>query len=227
MGRWHSVDPVDEFHSPYVYCANSPINLVDPDGMEVGLSMDSPSVQNWINENMAEAQYSFSQFEECLFRPYEPGLNELWPIPIDMIWDGIAMMGGHFLEQVGIQSWAMAPIMIFATGGSSKGTSNIKITNRGIARIEKHLKSIDALDDPANLMMIKRLKDGKRSFQDINFYMHELKESSLLSSGLKPRGAHLQTLKWQNILYKPGYEKYLYHPSVIDKFPDFFNPTVR
>ncbi len=32
IGRWHSIDPADEFHSPYVYCANNPVMLVDPDG---------------------------------------------------------------------------------------------------------------------------------------------------------------------------------------------------
>jgi len=35
LGKWHSVDPMDELHSPYVYVANNPIILVDPDGMLV------------------------------------------------------------------------------------------------------------------------------------------------------------------------------------------------
>ncbi len=34
LGRWLQVDPADEFHSPYVYCANNPINCVDPDGSQ-------------------------------------------------------------------------------------------------------------------------------------------------------------------------------------------------
>ncbi|MBI2418681.1 MAG: RHS repeat-associated core domain-containing protein [Ignavibacteriales bacterium] len=34
LGRWHVVDPADEFHSPYVYVGNDPVNYVDPDGME-------------------------------------------------------------------------------------------------------------------------------------------------------------------------------------------------
>ena len=35
VGRWWTVDPVDEFMSPYLYCANDPIKLIDPDGMAV------------------------------------------------------------------------------------------------------------------------------------------------------------------------------------------------
>jgi RHS repeat-associated protein len=32
LGRWHAVDPADEYHSPYVYVGNMPIIAVDPDG---------------------------------------------------------------------------------------------------------------------------------------------------------------------------------------------------
>ena len=34
LGRWHSIDPADEFFSPYVYCHNDPVNFLDPDGAE-------------------------------------------------------------------------------------------------------------------------------------------------------------------------------------------------
>ena len=34
VARWWAVDPMDEFHSPYMYVGNSPIMLVDPDGMK-------------------------------------------------------------------------------------------------------------------------------------------------------------------------------------------------
>ncbi len=32
LGRWHSIDPADQFFSPYVYCHNDPVNFLDPDG---------------------------------------------------------------------------------------------------------------------------------------------------------------------------------------------------
>ncbi|MCE1188321.1 MAG: RHS repeat-associated core domain-containing protein [Ignavibacteria bacterium] len=35
LGRWHVTDPADQFHSPYVYCANNPLNATDPDGCEM------------------------------------------------------------------------------------------------------------------------------------------------------------------------------------------------
>ena len=34
VARWTSMDPADEFHSPYVYVGGDPVNLVDPDGRQ-------------------------------------------------------------------------------------------------------------------------------------------------------------------------------------------------
>ena len=33
-GRWLSQDPLQQYHSPYVFCGNNPIRLIDLDGME-------------------------------------------------------------------------------------------------------------------------------------------------------------------------------------------------
>ena len=33
LGRFHSVDPLNQYHSPYNYVGNNPINMIDPTGM--------------------------------------------------------------------------------------------------------------------------------------------------------------------------------------------------
>ena len=33
LARWHVIDPLWQYASPYVYAGNSPVSLVDPDGM--------------------------------------------------------------------------------------------------------------------------------------------------------------------------------------------------
>ena len=72
--------------------------------------------------------------------------------------------------------------------------------------------------------MIARLKAGETTVQDLNFYQHELHESTLMQQGMDARAAHLQTLESQGIPYEPGYESQLYHPDVIRQFPEQFNP---
>ncbi len=73
--------------------------------------------------------------------------------------------------------------------------------------------------------MIARLQAGETTIQDLNFYAHELNESTLMQQGIEARAAHLQTLEWQGIPYEPGYESQLYHPDVISQFPEQFNPA--
>jgi RHS repeat-associated protein len=33
IGRWHSLDPMEQYESGYIYCGNDPINMIDPNGM--------------------------------------------------------------------------------------------------------------------------------------------------------------------------------------------------
>ncbi|MGI6310834.1 MAG: RHS repeat domain-containing protein [Bacteroidales bacterium] len=47
IGRWHVADPVTSEYpsiSPYVYCVNDPINLIDPDGKDWILSEDGKTM---------------------------------------------------------------------------------------------------------------------------------------------------------------------------------------
>lgn len=55
LGRWHTMDPADEFQSHYCYVGDDPVNLIDPDGTQV-----------------ATPEFSFSNFLRDLF-----GMNDL------------------------------------------------------------------------------------------------------------------------------------------------------
>ena len=104
----------------------------------------------------------------------------------------------------------------------------VRASDKGIQRIEGHLSRPElegAISDPSNAAMIGRLKAGEMTPQDLRFYFHELRESTLMSRGIGARDAHLQTLEWQGIPYKAGYEAQLYHPDVILRDPSAFSPA--
>jgi hypothetical protein len=75
--------------------------------------------------------------------------------------------------------------------------------------------------------MIQRLGAGEQTAQDLTFYAHELHEADLMDQGVEAREAHMQTLKWQQIPYEPGYEAKIYAPSVIRAMPDSFSPAAQ
>ena len=101
--------------------------------------------------------------------------------------------------------------------------------NCDICKIENHLNrpELEALDHPPNDRMLQRLEDGFDSPWDRNFAEHELIESGLMDGGMGASEAHLLTLERQGIPYKAGYQRYLYHPDVIEEFPEMFNPACR
>jgi RHS repeat-associated protein len=59
LSIWLSVDPMSDntpFATPYAYCANNPVNLVDPDGRE-----NKPAL-NWARANMSNKGIPFGQW---------------------------------------------------------------------------------------------------------------------------------------------------------------------
>lgn len=59
--RFYQVDPAEQFASPYVYCGNNPIGLVDPDGREVKLIGSKKSIEEmliFMNASRSSLQYS-------------------------------------------------------------------------------------------------------------------------------------------------------------------------
>ena len=76
--------------------------------------------------------------------------------------------------------------------------------------------------------MIARLRAGQTSEQDINFYMHELKESALMAPGVSgsqggpPRNPQMAA---QDHPTSPATSLSFYHPEVIAELPEHFNPA--
>ena len=126
---------------------------------------------------------------------------------------------------------APAAVLGFSENGIRGRTGGRwNVTKAGLAAVEGHLRSIDALGNeaPQNSAMLARLKAGKTSQSDINFYEHELLEAGYRARGLDQEGAHAQTLKAQGLdPNKPESVSELYHPDVIRDNPSVFNKAVR
>jgi RHS repeat-associated protein len=99
-----------------------------------------------------------------------------------------------------------------------------------LCKIKRHLGRPgldDALNHPPNQGMLNRLAAGNNTQWDQNFAQHELYEAELMDGGMDAGPAHLMTLEWQGIPYEPGYERNLYHPDVINDYPEMFNPACQ
>jgi RHS repeat-associated protein len=210
---------IPNYFDPYRYAANNPTTLVDPTGRQ---EEDDP---------VEEIERSFEEppmvFDTTITgaapsaADYFPGTVSPW-----ISFSGLSPLP----DSCRVSPLSLTPGEIdVPLPGQEAARATPRITEQGIARIEAHLgrSELNALSEPANAAMLERLRLGSTSPQDINFYMHELKESAIMNRGVDARDAHLETLEWQGIPYKPGYESQLYHPNVIEQFPEYFNPAAH
>ncbi|GHU07578.1 hypothetical protein AGMMS50225_04730 [Betaproteobacteria bacterium] len=167
----------------------------------------------------------------------------LWLLPLLLLWIllaaqplGAKTASGQNSGVVGVSGGVAlleaAPRLDFgglgsesASGAPHAAKGGVQVTEKGIARVESHVAQFG--NDPANAVMIERLRAGQTTPQDLTFYFHELKESSFMRQGLSARDAHLGTLKWQGIEYKAGYEAKIYHPDAIRAGGYEFSPAAR
>jgi len=95
-------------------------------------------------------------------------------------------------------------------------------TQQGIDSINNHLNS-NGMISAENSAMIKRIQNSLNNGNvitgaDANFYLHELKEASLMQGGMPYSAAHQAALNFYGI---SPYS--LYDPTVIQQLPDVFN----
>jgi RHS repeat-associated protein len=211
LGRFMGIDPkaVDpgDPHSfnRYAYANNNPYKFVDPDGRDPRSAFYPVIVPGDIDKTIELT-----------------GESQQGAAIGGLI--GIAILVSPALVESGIASKIVSKEILEEVANRVP-----RVTEEGVQRIEQHLgrPELNALDEPPNAAMLERLRSGNTTSQDINFYMHELKESAIMNKGVGARDAHLQTLEWQGIRYEPGYESQLYHPDVIRQFSEYFNPAAH
>jgi hypothetical protein len=94
----------------------------------------------------------------------------------------------------------------------------ITVTQKGLDKVKNHISN-NGFDAPENSAMINRietaLKNGEKiTGADASYYMHELKESTLMSKGLSYEEAHVAALETYQV--SPFS---VYHPEVIQQNP--------
>ena len=60
VGRWWSVDPADEFYSPYSYVGSDPIRFIDPDGQDAKAVINNTTKTITISVNLNYTKGSLS-----------------------------------------------------------------------------------------------------------------------------------------------------------------------
>jgi len=81
LGRWHSVDPLAELHqdyTPYSYCFNNPINLIDPLGMDTisAKQANKQPVKKDQDVQMEDGSIVHADFDAVVVTPNENGNEE-------------------------------------------------------------------------------------------------------------------------------------------------------
>jgi hypothetical protein len=110
----------------------------------------------------------------------------------------------------------------------SVANSTIQVTEKGLARVESHLDAVLKHEDlPISFQagergMLERLRQGNLERQDVEFYMHELKESATFRSTGDLGAAHQRAIQWRGVT-----ERDLFHPDVIKQHPELFNSSWR
>lgn len=103
-------------------------------------------------------------------------------------------------------------------GFGKLANKEITVTQKGFDKVKNHISS-NGFDAPENSAMINRIETAlnngeKLTGADASYYMHELKESTLMGTGLPYEEAHAAALETYQV--SPFS---VYHPEVIQQNP--------
>jgi RHS repeat-associated protein len=129
------------------------------------------------------------------------------------------------MPAAGVVGKAAMEIRVAETVGENVAERSIIVTEKGLDRVKSHLAQFGP--DPGNAGMINRLENslengGRVVGADRAFYTHELKESTLMKSGMSDEAAHHAAVAWDGVSYFD-----LYHPEVFNQYPTLFSPGFK
>lgn len=246
IGRFLQPDPITNLGNLYSYCSNDPINFTDPLGEATLGDVVQAFVNFMERAFFKECAKKLDELKKkrctltelChMLEDGHPYGENIWKLELEFaqaeyggrLFGGVAQslggIGRNFGRMFGMRygnlggrgsTYSMATNG--GTGIPARATYNV--TEAGITRIESHLNAIEvdsyALKDPGNAAMISRLRSGSNSPYDMNFYLHELKESAVYArNGQNYTNAHQETLQWQAIPDTAEGTAQIYHPEVI------------
>jgi len=76
--QWTTMDPADEFHSPYVYVGGDPVNLLDPDGRQTAAARYNNNREEQLLEGGESARRQYVE-DNRKMRPYAQMVMDFVP----------------------------------------------------------------------------------------------------------------------------------------------------
>lgn len=134
----------------------------------------------------------------------------------------------QFFKRVNINSPLVRVINLTHEGPGQDGFGKVSgkeltVTEKGLNQFEEYLQQQGFMDDYENIEMVKRLENALKNGEKITgadavYYLHELKEASLVNSGILQPVAHDMAIEFY------GVSPYsVYHPDVIQMEPGWWN----
>ena len=172
ISQWLSIDPMADKYpslSPYNYCADNPVILVDPDGRDIWITGDNGEKYKYQNKKLYTESGERYTGDDKFAKDVLNGLNRIKKYEHEKIIDNLTK----------------SPLMI-----EIKSTSGDNFT---IAKIEQN--AIDGIPTDATIRYNPRLKECEGNFRDpIVGLAHELSHAYDIVNGVENNNSPFGTI---------------------------------